>query len=528
MAKNKRRRRKTLRISALLGAIVLGNGPIIASYATSKYSSWREHQITYERQYGRWDIVADSHTRSVHAAMLDTGQVLLMAGSGNDQLSFDSKTFRTTLWDPVKNTFTKVTTPWDVFCAGHTFLSTGQLLIAGGTSKYEVLAQNSPDGKKHEYEGVRDSFLFDPTTSRFVRTGYLNHARWYPTLTKASDGTVIAVSGLDQNGNIDNGNTESYDAAKGVWIDHPSLHHVFPTYPALMLSAGGQMFFSGADAGYGPAATNQRQPGLWNLQTNKFTPVTGLTQPELNETAGTILLPPAQAQRFMFIGGGGVGDSQVTTGRTAIVDLNAKNPTYVPGPTLAVARRYPGAVILPDDTVLISGGSKGYRTRDTKTAVIYNVATNSFSDAADPHVGRDYHSEYILLPDARVAVFGSNPLTDNNTFETRVEVYSPSYLFKGPRPKIAAAPTTTARGQTMTITVTNGDVAKVRLIAPGSYTHVTDTDQKSVELPIVGHSGNQVTVSVPTNANVTPSGQYMLFVDNSAGIPSVASWVHVR
>jgi hypothetical protein len=417
MANTKRkRRRRTLRISALLGAIVLGNGPIIASYASNKYQDWKVHQSSYERRYGRWDVVADSHTRSVHAAMLDTGQVLLMAGSGNDQASFNSKTFRTTLWDPVKNTFTKVTTPWDVFCAGHTFLANGDLLIAGGTSKYEILAQNSPDGKKHEYEGVRDSFLFDPATSRFVRTGYLNHARWYPTLAKAANGTVIAVSGLDQNGNIDNGNTESYDAAKGVWIDHPSLHHIFPTYPSLMLSAGGQMFFSGANAGYGPAATALRQPGLWNLQTGKFTPITGLPQPELNETAGTILLPPAQDQRYMFIGGGGVGDTQNTTARTAIVDLNAKNPTYVPGPNLSVAKRYPGAVTLPDDTVLISGGSKGYRVKDTKTAEIYNVATNTFSEAASPHVGRDYHSEYILLPDGRVAVFGSNPLSDTNTF----------------------------------------------------------------------------------------------------------------
>jgi hypothetical protein len=84
------------------------------------------------------------------------------------------------------------------------------------------------------------------------------------------------------------------------------------------------------------------------------------------------------------------------------------------------------------------------------------------------------------------------------------------------------------RGKTLTLSVSGGSVAKVRLIAPGSYTHVTDTDQRSVALPIVSHNGDQVTAAIPPNANVTPSGEYMVFVDNAAGIPSVASWVHVQ
>ncbi|CAO5188786.1 Galactose oxidase-like Early set domain-containing protein [Frankia sp. AiPs1] len=521
-----RRRRRILQASIIVLVVLAGNFPYVNSWASDRLNEWRSHQPDYMRTNGRWDIVADSGSRSIHAAMLRTGKVLLMAGSGNDKKNFDAKRYETVLWDPVANTFQKIYTPWDLFCAGHAFLPNGDLLIAGGTKAYEVLAQDAPDGKKKEYEGLKDAYLFDPITEHYTKTGFLRHARWYPTLVTLANGAVVAVSGLNEKGDIDPGNTESYDSASASWIEHPELVKEFPTYPSLLLTADGRLFFSGANAGYGPASLEARQSGLWNLTNNNFQPVTGLPLPEVNETAGTVLLAPAQDQKIMFIGGGGVGDTQVATDRTAIVDLTKPQPVWERGADLSSPKRYPGAVVLPDDTVLVSGGSRRYRAKDTLTAEIYNPTTNTFRKVADPHVGRDYHSEYILLPDGRVAVFGSNPLSDDNTFETRVEVYSPPYLYAGTRPVIRTAPNAVTRGTSLTLKVSQ-KVAKVRLIRPGAYTHVTDTEQRSVALPIASQADGTVTVSVPTNPNVLPGDYYMLFVDNGAGVPSVASWVHV-
>ncbi|WP_322759834.1 kelch motif-containing protein [Frankia sp. Cr2] len=520
------RRWRILRLGAFLVVIIVGNGPFAVSWTATRYEQWQSHRPDYMRAHGRWDVVADSATRSIHAAMLRTGKVLLMAGSGNDQGNFDAKRFRTVLWDPIANTFTDVHTPWDVFCAGHAFLPDGDLLIAGGTKKYELLAADSPDGKKHEYEGLKESYIFNPATERYEKTGDLNHARWYPTLVSLANGLVVAVSGLDDDGDIDQGNTESFNPAVRAWNDHPDLRKVFPTYPSLLLAGDGRLFFSGANAGYGPAGVAERQPGLWNLTDNAFQPVNGLPEPELNETAGTVMLAPAQEQKVMFIAGGGVGDTQAATARTAIVDLDSPDPTYRRGPEMAEAKRYPGAVILPDDTVLVSGGSTAYRAEDSRSAEIYRPDTNTFTAAADPHVGRDYHSEYLLLPDGRVAVFGSNPLSDDNAFETRVEVYSPGYLYRGERPKIVAAPTRITRGSTITL-ASSQPVAKARLIRPGAYTHVTDTEQRSVALPIVQQADSSITLSVPRNPNLLPSDWYMLFVTNGDGVPSVAAWVQV-
>ncbi|MEX5632504.1 galactose oxidase-like domain-containing protein [Parafrankia sp. FMc2] len=520
------RRRRIIQICCLAAVLIAGNGPFVGSWASARYQQWRWHQQSYMSEFGRWDIIADSGSRSVHAALLRTGKVLLIAGSGNDQAAFDAKRFETLLWDPVANTFEKVPTPWDVFCAGQAFLPNGNLLIAGGTRAYEVLAQDSPDGEKKEYQGLRDSYVFNPETERYEKTGDLNHARWYPTLVTLANGAVVAVSGLDENGAIDPGNTESFDQATQSWINHPNLYKEFPTYPSLLLAADGRLFFSGANGGYGPTSLEARQPGLWNLADNSFQPVDGLPSPEINETAGTVLLPPAQDQRVMFLGGGGVGDTQVATDRTAIADLDAPNPAWERGPDLEVAKRYPGVVILPDDTVLVSGGSTAYRGKDSRTAQLYHPDTNTFTPAADPLVGRDYHTSYLLLADGRVAVFGSNPLSDDNFFETRIEIYTPPYLYRGERPVIRSAPSTVTRGSTISLSVSQ-DVAKVRLIRPGAYTHVTDTEQRSVALPVTGQANGTVTVGVPDNPNLLPPDWYMLFVDNGAGIPSVATWVQV-
>ena len=59
---------------------------------------------------------------AIHAALLPTGKVLLVEGSGNNWVQFDAGTFRTTLWDPVTHTHTNVPTPADFFCSGHAAL----------------------------------------------------------------------------------------------------------------------------------------------------------------------------------------------------------------------------------------------------------------------------------------------------------------------------------------------------------------------------------------------------------------------
>jgi hypothetical protein len=394
--------------------------------------------------------------------------------------------------------------------------------------------------EKQEYGGDRTSYEFDPRTERYVRTANMVKARWYPTLAELPNGDILAVSGLDQFGRMIPGDNERYVKDQRRWVDAPQLKRVFPTYPALHLTADGRLFFSGANAGYG-SDTQGRTPGLWDLRNNRFTPVPGLRDPRMTETASSVLLAPAQRQQVMIFGGGEVGESPVSTARTDIVDLTAPKPAFRPGPDLPAPTRYLSTVLLPDDTVFTTGGSSGYRggeyrgkpRSDLFNAQIYRPSANRFETAAESTVGRNYHSEALLLPDGRVITLGGDPLYDPTgrnpgTFEQRIEVYSPPYLFKGRRPAVTGGPAAVQRGTT--VTFTTPDTARIRtarLMRPSAVTHATDVDQRSVALDVTPTAGG-VRLSVPKQRGLVPSGWYMLFVTDDRGVPSVARWVQVR
>ena len=82
---------------------------------------------------------------------------------------------------------------------------------------------------------------------------------------------------------------------------------------------------------------------------------------------------------------------------------------------------------------MIAGGSKGYRGEhgsDLLECHLFDPRTNKLTKLASPTVGRDYHSEALLLPDGRIITIGGNPLFGNkadtapSTFEQRIEIYS--------------------------------------------------------------------------------------------------------
>jgi hypothetical protein len=147
--------------------------------------------------------------------------------------------------------------------------------------------------------------------------------------------------------------------------------------------------------------------------------------------------------------------------------------------------------------------------------------------AADP-VGRNYHSSAVLMPDGRIAVFGSNP--GNGTFEMRISMYQPTYLFKTAQPTISNVPTTATYGKQFSFNVNAaaGQTIKwAQLMRPMSVTHQMDSNMRLVDLPVVVQNG-VATVSVTGNPNLLPPGPYMLNVTDSNGIPSVSSWVMIH
>ena len=146
---------------------------------------------------------------------------------------------------------------------------------------------------------------------------------------------------------------------------------------------------------------------------------------------------------------------------------------------------------------------------------------NTWRTMAAQTLRRAYHSTAILLPDGRVLSGGDNRPGGG---QKKLDIYSPPYLFKGARPTITSATASVGNGGTLNV-VTPSAVNRAVLMAPGATTHANDMHQRMVELQFTS-TANGISAQVPA-AGVAPPGYYMLFILNSAGVPSVASWVHV-
>jgi hypothetical protein len=117
--------------------------------------------------------------------------------------------------------------------------------------------------------------------------------------------------------------------------------------------------------------------------------------------------------------------------------------------------------------------------------------------------------------------FGSVDPTD----QPSAEIFSPPYLFKGPRPTITSAPATLQYGQLFTVqTPDSARIAKVSLIRLGATTHAFNQNQRFLPLTFTQNTGS-LSVTAPANANLAPPGDYMLFLVDTNGIPSVANMV---
>lgn len=493
----------------IVGTPAAGAAPVAAPVATATAAN------------GSWSVTSTpSDVRAVHVTLLRTGKVLLVAGSGNSRTNFDAGTFKTSVWDPSTGNLTAVSTPWDAFCAGHVTLADGRVLVAGGTSAYSSPATNSnPAGSKKAY-------VFDPTTQKYTTVPDMHLARWYPTLTELGDGRVLALGGLDQTGH----RTSQFETFNGAaWsapANGPSNYVFQPMYPALHQMRDGRLFYSGVNTFGGNAA--EVPPGLWDITNNAYTSVPGLTDDGRRDQGASVLLPPAQDQRVMVIGGGEQDNDVNAVSSTAIADLKAASPSFTPGPPISSGKMYVNAVVLPDSTVFETGGgakSVTFSGAPVLSAQIFHPKTNAWTTAASPSVARLYHSSAVLLPDGRVATFGSNP---TSSFEMRIEIFTPPYLQTGTaRPTVTGAAADLHYGDYASFATTqSAPITSAVLVRPASTTHQSDPNQRLIDVGFA-KTATGVSVTMPTERNLAPPGWYMMFVVDAKGVPSVAKWIHL-
>ena len=209
--------------------------------------------------------------------------------------------------------------------------------------------------------------------------------------------------------------------------------------------------------------------------------------------------------------------------------MTQSSPTWRETAPMAYPRTFHNLTLLPDGTVLASGGMSTSDGVDLTKAVlpaeIWDPTTETWRTVASLTTGREYHSTALLLPDGRVLMAGGGQLPGRATNIYSGEIYSPPYLFKGARPTITSVPSIVNYGSSFTVATPDAaSIQKVALIRTPSVTHAFDENQRYIPLSFTTGSG-QLTVQAPSNGNIAPPGYYMLFILNGNGVPSVASFV---
>lgn len=484
---------------------------------------------------GRWEVLpVQNPVRSMHSVVMHNGKVLLIAGSGNDPELFEAGSFTSAVYDPEDGTYEVIPTPDDMFCAGHVQLQDGKVLIMSGNKGYP-----SADGTIG-YQGYKDSYIFDPDTETYIRTNDMNDGHWYPSATILGNGDVISFGGLkeDSTGSV---TAERFSAADNAWMPLWQVNQTWSywgLYPSMILMQDGRLFYSGSHVfGNGTPGTGS---AIYDYDANTVTEVPGLQNKDERDQSASVLLPPAQDQKVLTIGGGNIDSNPVANRLTDIIDLKQPNPQYVHGPPLpqgtvdmgdgprpqtgAEGKMYVSAVLLPDGTVLETGGALHNRANPVYSASIFDPVTETFDPVTPDPEARGYHSSSFLLPDGRVMSVGDNP--GNGSWNHNVSVYTPPYLLKGPRPQITSViDGEWTYGDTQRITV-DRPIVKAELIRPAAVTHSSDPNQRFVDLPL-SVDGNNVDLNVTSNPNLAPPGWYMLFAVDANGVPSVAEWIHL-
>ena len=445
---------------------------------------------------GQWTTPFDLKLVSIHAVLLHTGKVLLFSWP-NKTVGSDAK-----LWDPVSGSLTDVSLTYqrDVFCSGTTVLSDGRVFIGGGHI-YQGAINNT--------QGVANTTIFDPASDAWTEGPVMSQARWYPTTMLLGDNTVITCAGTVNTG-ANATTVDHYDPSTNTLTTLPSTaSKALATYPRMKLTTTGLL-----------AWTNLATTYFLHPSTATWTKGPVLNSAGRGVTDTSVLLPGLT--EIMEIAG---NTSSGTTNTAEILDLSASKLAWKNTSPMHFGRVWANNVLLADGTVLVvGGGASGSYTNPIFTPELYDPVSATWTDMAPQAAPRMYHSTALLLPDGRVLSAGQS----QGTKQTTGEIFSPPYLFAGARPAISSAPTSVGYNQELTISTPDfASIKRVALVKPGAVTHSNNFDQRYVDLTYTSNGSSGLGATSPPDSNHAPPGWYMLFILNSAGVPSIASWVQV-
>ncbi|MGK2939574.1 MAG: galactose oxidase-like domain-containing protein [Solirubrobacteraceae bacterium] len=451
-------------------------------------------------QVGRWSALQQYPVIPISAAVLPDGNIVAwdQADPGVPH-GLSPNNGRAMVIDPDKGVIARSANlaPTSVFCTLITTLPDGKVALVGGGNE--------------TYNSDR-TVVYDPKSKTFGAWGDISRGRWYPGGQIDKQGNIVALGGRGGSG------ADVVDAATGA-SRRLEIGFGATYYPHVLRMPDGRFTVESISQTNAPIRSILNTTG-----TGSLTAVgdKSLLQPRLRLTS-TMVGP----YTMLGIGGG-------TLKTTYTLDVSSGTPVARASGTMKYPRITATAVTLPDGSALAIGGNASNSETTgvpVMTPELWSPATGQWSSMEDSPRQRQYHSVSALLPDGRVWSAGTSA---RGVDEYNGAYFTPPSLFRqdgsgelASRPVVQDAPASVAWGQTFSVRSPQAaSIRRAALIRLAANTHQYSFDQTYVPLD-VSVSGDRVSMTVPGNGNTIPAGQYMLFLTDSAGVPSKAPIMRV-
>jgi len=363
---------------------------------------------------GKMTTPRNGHT----ATLLPNGKVLIAGGSapnGNGEVAVATAE----LYDPSTGVFAAVSS-MTVPRAWHTatLLPNGLVLIAGGVSGFPGSNGQPPFGVEASTE------IFDSSTGTFTASANMNAARSAAIAILLNDGRVLIAGGVDRSQPSPKFlvSSELFDPVTGTFSPSGDALEAGLSGPAVLLADGKALF----PRGYGQIPDSPLRAEIYDPATGKFS------------LTGASAYPDTYTGSLNLLTGGKVLET-VHFSCDADNEAELFDPfagTFSPTGKMTASRDASDGTLLPDGTVLITGGSGAGDALDSGAirAELYDPATGTFSPAGSMTENR-FLPTATLLNDGTVLIAGGigwKPDFQCCVTLASAEIYHPAVLRPSP------------------------------------------------------------------------------------------------
>lgn len=405
-----------------------------------------------------------------------------------------------------------------MFCPGVSLDFSGRTIVTGGNN-------------------AAKTSIYDPAVNRWISGPNMVTSRGYQASCTLSNGHIFTIGGSWSGGQ---------GGKNGEYFDGATWHALPGCQASTMLTGDAQGVYRGDNHawlfGWKNGCVFHAGPSKkmnWYCTSGSGGQLgVGTRANDPDSMCGNAVMYDANNGKILTMGGSPNYQGSTATGNAHVITIG--NPGSTPQvqtvASMAHARIFANAVVLPDGKVFVTGGQNVGNPFSDNGAVftpeMWDPATQRFTSMAPNTIPRTYHSFALLMLDGTVIAGGGGLCGTCSTNHFDAQIYTPQYLLNGngtpaPRPTINYMSTNRVRvGGSLTFGADSA-IRSAVLVRYGSATHTVDTDQRRMTVGFRANGGNRYTITVPGDPGIALPGFWMLFAMNNNGVPAVAQTVQI-